>query len=792
MTTIKRYITTLLLVATTLIMSACNEAFDGDTTNNEEPPQKDGMVTMTIVADSQADSQTRTEKEIDEGEIGWLEGDKIVVIESGTRHAISSSAIIDSEHRARFKVTFAEDANDDAFTYDAIYPAESVIMVNGIDSEAVKVMLPAEQHPTSNSFDHKAEIIIAKRATTTTQPTELKMRFKRLTAMGALTLENMPAKSLVNRVTISMEDNLTLAGENIINCQEGRITDYGHTHPSSSLLLTYDTPHEATKPIYFICNPVVVDEGETFTITVTTTDDTTYTRIVTIAEDHSLAFTAGEIKKFKVDMNPRSDSEDEFEDEFEDGIGDEEENEGQDDDQNDDQNEDSEEGPADDDTVGDDEGYTFRRVNSVTSGKSYLIAASEYIATPLIDKDYGYLQPAIGDSDNDGIITLNNCNNAFIIESTSGGYTLRQAADGRYLYMHDNYDSFNVSISPTEGYIWNISSHHNDTFIINNNSKNKFIQYNNAFSSFGGYKEFQSAGVYPMLYELDGDIFVDDTPQDGDIEDDTTEDSNGDNIPDITPGDDWYEMPAIPSQESYPDAVTVVVMDGNERNYTHYYDKSTYTTMWVAYPLESKHMGSYSRPGSWNWNPYINTDYQVDLRSHSYTNSDTYVRGHLIPNASRNGIRNMQLQTFYVTNSVPQIHNSFNSGIWQNLEAALQGVGESERIYIVTGVAFNKVGESRNINYTTAKDDTKLVPIPNYFYKVVLKVNTKSSGEVTAATTVGFWFENKAYSGTTYDSYATTVDQIEEWTGFDFFINLPDAIESTAEQNSSWSSFRAW
>lgn len=150
------------------------------------------------------------------------------------------------------------------------------------------------------------------------------------------------------------------------------------------------------------------------------------------------------------------------------------------------------------------------------------------------------------------------------------------------------------------------------------------------------------------------------------------------------------------------------------------------------------------------------------------------------------------MQTFYVTNSAPQIHTNFNSGIWQTLEAALQSVAMNETIYIVTGVAFEKLGESKTITYTTAKDDTKRVPIPNYFYKVVLKVATNSSGVVTSASTVGFWFENKAYSTTTYSNYAVTVDQIEAWTGFDFFPNLPDTVETTAEKNSSWSTFKSF
>jgi endonuclease G len=141
-----------------------------------------------------------------------------------------------------------------------------------------------------------------------------------------------------------------------------------------------------------------------------------------------------------------------------------------------------------------------------------------------------------------------------------------------------------------------------------------------------------------------------------------------------------------------------------------------------------------------------------------------------------------------VTNSVPQIHEKFNGGIWQNLEAALQKIGESEEIYIVTGVAFNKVGENKTVKYTMAKDDTKNIPVPNYFYKVVLKVN-KSGNNVTASA-VGFWFEHKDYEkGDSYTNYSVSVDQIEQWTGFDFFVNLPDSVENEAESNNSWSTF---
>lgn len=248
-------------------------------------------------------------------------------------------------------------------------------------------------------------------------------------------------------------------------------------------------------------------------------------------------------------------------------------------------------------------------------------------------------------------------------------------------------------------------------------------------------------------------------------------------------------LPAERTDGRYPEAVIYEIESQGVRNYAVYYDAETYTPLWVAYTLSAHHMGSNKRPSGWDYNPYISTSDQVNLCSRSY--EDDYSRGHLIPNASRNGNREMQLQTFYVTNSVPQIQNKFNGGIWQRLESALQGIAQQETIYIVTGVAFAKPGERWSISYTKAKDDTKRVPVPNYFYKVVLKVKTDRSGAVTDACSVGFWFEHRTYSDS-FDKYAVSVDQIEQWTGFDYFPALANNLETRAEQNSSWKVFKSW
>ena len=254
---------------------------------------------------------------------------------------------------------------------------------------------------------------------------------------------------------------------------------------------------------------------------------------------------------------------------------------------------------------------------------------------------------------------------------------------------------------------------------------------------------------------------------------------------------DWLELGSAKDGSHYVVSTTYA---GSERNYTVFYDTSMMTPLWTAYPLESGHMGSYQRPSSWSYNPKIDTQYQIKVTGGSYSN-DTYSRGHMCPNGSRNGNTTMQAQTFYVTNQVPQIQNSFNSGIWSNLEGAVQGVAKTknEEIYVVTGVAFNKKGENRTINYTSpSKAPSQQVPIPNYFYKLVLRVKTSAGGAVTDAVCVAFWFEHKAYSDS-YTNYTVSVDEVESWTGFDFFVNLPSDIETRVEaKNTSWSAFTSF
>lgn len=258
-------------------------------------------------------------------------------------------------------------------------------------------------------------------------------------------------------------------------------------------------------------------------------------------------------------------------------------------------------------------------------------------------------------------------------------------------------------------------------------------------------------------------------------------------------------MPAAPNGGDSSNCYTLT--DGTTRNYSFLYDSSKYASLWVAYPLAPSDLsGTQYSHSKWAKYDGIDESEQVDISSAygvSYTptsyDSNSYARGHQVPDADRDHTSATMLsQTYLSVNSTPQIQNGFNGGIWSNLEAAIRAevTDYGDTVYIVTGPVYQTAGGSESITYITNSGDSKQVPVANYYYKVLLKVSGSN------ATAVGFWFEHKEYNKdvlgeekVAYATYAVSVDYVEQMTGFDFFVNLSDDLENSAEENSSWTTF---
>ena len=280
---------------------------------------------------------------------------------------------------------------------------------------------------------------------------------------------------------------------------------------------------------------------------------------------------------------------------------------------------------------------------------------------------------------------------------------------------------------------------------------------------------------------------------------------NDENATPAIAGKAWLELPGLAGNQEYvKTAYGDPEADNGARNYSYNYDKDTFTSLWVAYPLYPSIISGENSAG-WKENPDVPDEYEVNIYNHSYgvnVGSTTkegyndklpyYARGHQIANADRKSSAKMNSQTYYVTNSTPQ-NSKFNGGIWSSLEQAVRNtIPASDTLYVVTGAAFQKNGEpEKEVVWILPQDETvKQCPVPNYYWKVLLKVKRNSEGVVIDASSVGFWFEHKFVEGDAYANHVVAVDQIEQWTGFDFFVNLADSIESLAETNTSWTIFQ--
>lgn len=262
---------------------------------------------------------------------------------------------------------------------------------------------------------------------------------------------------------------------------------------------------------------------------------------------------------------------------------------------------------------------------------------------------------------------------------------------------------------------------------------------------------------------------------------------------------DWLELPGPWMSDAEHMYTHYAQMQGrHQRNYTVLYDVDSYTSYWVAYPLCKAHMTA-GRQETWGYDPMIDTDSQTNVRKGYGAGVPTrnypknfYARGHQLPNADRNAVPQMQAQTYYSTNMTPQIQYGFNGAIWKNLEAQIRTVvPQTDTLYVVTGASFNRKGEDLPIKTIVNKNDGKTLPVPNYYWKVALKVK-RNGDEITDALAIGFWLPHDDLKGQDCINYAVSVDQIEEWTDFDFFVNLPDMKENPAETNASWQDFKSF
>ena len=254
-------------------------------------------------------------------------------------------------------------------------------------------------------------------------------------------------------------------------------------------------------------------------------------------------------------------------------------------------------------------------------------------------------------------------------------------------------------------------------------------------------------------------------------------------VPEIDPTKtQWMELPATDNDAYGYYSHSFSMKDKVYRNYSFAWSQDDLVSVWVAYPLNKTYTDKVvDRTDAFKYDPILGKDKSSNPGS-GYAGA--YARGHQLPSADRLCSREANEQTFYGTNIVPQL-NEHNEGIWSNLENKVRTVANaSDTTYVVTGCT---VADATEFSTDT---DGKKITIPTAFFKAVLVYKKGADQEWTSA---GFFTEHKKYTSNDLKPISMTIDELEEKTGLDFFVNLAgkigkekaDAVETQVPAESS-------
>ncbi len=281
----------------------------------ESPANKPREISMSVIAGSELETSPESRTTLnDDNSISWeTSGEFLRVFETAgetTNSRKSEEALIDDAGKAVFNVSFTENTSATSFTYNAVYP-ESAWVDGNTDVNNMRLITPTNQLPTATSFDGDADLLIAYPEQRDAQPTELQVRFKRIVAVGKMTIKNLNTTESITSVEFIAPESKKVTGRSYVNLNEGTVTQYGYTNNAyNNVVMNYDASLEMQSGMtaYFTCFPFEILAGETFKVVVTTPSKI-FTREVTIPDERSLAFTEGHASVFSVDMSTATEEE---------------------------------------------------------------------------------------------------------------------------------------------------------------------------------------------------------------------------------------------------------------------------------------------------------------------------------------------------------------------------------------------------------------------------------------------------------------------------------------------------
>lgn len=186
---------------------------------------------------------------------------------------------------------------------------------------------------------------------------------------------------------------------------------------------------------------------------------------------------------------------------------------------------------------------------------------------------------------------------------------------------------------------------------------------------------------------------------------------------------------------------------------------------WVAeHSTKSELQGSLPRTNPFAPDPQLNGSPRAELADYRGSGFD---RGHMCPNGNFKNDDRLRIETFFLSNMVPQVGRGFNQNVWADLEDKVRTWTRSrDESWIISGpMYFDPAEENAStadgfVDIALIGDDE--VQVPTHCYKIVV---AKRGGNWES---IAFVLENTFHSDNDLSHYIQSIDWIEARTGFNF------------------------
>lgn len=203
------------------------------------------------------------------------------------------------------------------------------------------------------------------------------------------------------------------------------------------------------------------------------------------------------------------------------------------------------------------------------------------------------------------------------------------------------------------------------------------------------------------------------------------------------------------------------------------YNEQLRNPAWVAYRV-FKNNADIPSPRPENFN--VDTRTRARVEPHEYSNSG-YDRGHMAPNLAISLLygEKAQEETFLMSNILPQSPD-LNRKVWRDLESSIlrryaRRFGE---VWVITGPVYSQ-GKPKTIG--------RGVAIPDACFKILVDEHEKG------LRAIAFLIPQNVSGDENPAQFLTSIRDIEQKTGLNFFPNLPKDAQESLE---TWVSPRLW